>query len=346
MTENFEFEISRPSAMYQQIANFFESEISSGNLKENDRLPSTTILAKKFKVNQETIQQSMKLLTQRGLIERTPGRGTFIRAGLAQKRVGIIFGSEIFTRQRLMFHAVFLEKLIEYICEDNWSYELYPTSDLARYDRAFHDLKHAVFDNELRAVIEFCSNDLVTDYLNKECNVPVSGAPVELDYQYMLDTGLAYLRKQGGKNIVIVRPQSGSYPFENLKFDTYADLNLQLIDLTREDSHAKVYQQILTFLQTHSEFDSVFVFEDSLYLPALFAIQAAGRQILQDCMLISHANKDVELFSPLPLTRLEIDPAKIAKQTWQALKAQIAGQKFVSHRHKVAVKAGKTCREK
>jgi len=346
MTEDFQFEISRPSAMYQQIASFFESEISSGNLKENDRLPSTTSLAKKFKVNQETIQQSMKLLMQRGLVERTPGRGTFIRAGLAQKRVGIIFGSEIFTRQRSMFHAIFLEKLIEIICEDNWSYELYPTSDVARYDRAFHDLKHAVFDNELRAVIEFCSNDLVVDYLNKECNVPVSGAPVELDYQYLLDTGLGYLRKQGAKNVLVVRPQSGSYPFGDLGLDTYPDLNLQLLDLTREDSHPKIHKQILSFLLAHPKIDSVFVFEDSLYLPALFAIQSAGRKVPEDCMLITHANKDVELFAPLPLTRLEVDPAKIARQNWLELKAQLAGQKFVAHRHKVAVKAGKTCREK
>ncbi|WP_419646503.1 GntR family transcriptional regulator, partial [Victivallis vadensis] len=120
MNNPLQFKPTRQAPVYRQIASYFERKISDGSLKENDRLPSTAELARQFGVNRETIQQSMRLLTRQGLLERAPGRGSFIRRGLAQKSVGIIFGRRIFTRPDQLFFGTLLRLLIERADDSGW----------------------------------------------------------------------------------------------------------------------------------------------------------------------------------------------------------------------------------
>ena len=62
--------------IYQQIIEFFESEISSGRLKAGERINSIRALALQFKVNPNTVQKSLNELERNGLIftDRTNGK--------------------------------------------------------------------------------------------------------------------------------------------------------------------------------------------------------------------------------------------------------------------------------
>lgn len=66
-------------ALWKQIAERIEAEIAAGTLAPGSRLPTEAELAQRFAVNRHTLRRALSVLTDQGLIEATPGRGTFVR---------------------------------------------------------------------------------------------------------------------------------------------------------------------------------------------------------------------------------------------------------------------------
>lgn len=66
-------------AVWRQIAEDIEMDIETGRLSTGDRLPSEVDLAAQFGVNRHTLRRAINELAQKGLVEATPGRGTFVR---------------------------------------------------------------------------------------------------------------------------------------------------------------------------------------------------------------------------------------------------------------------------
>ena len=69
-----------PKPLYRQIADIIASKISSGEWKENDRLPSEYMLMKEFNCSRVTVRAALSELSDNGLIIRSHGRGTFVAA--------------------------------------------------------------------------------------------------------------------------------------------------------------------------------------------------------------------------------------------------------------------------
>lgn len=65
-------------ALWRQIAERLEGEIASGALPPGTRLPTEAELAERFGVNRHTLRRALSVLSEQGLIEATPGRGTFV----------------------------------------------------------------------------------------------------------------------------------------------------------------------------------------------------------------------------------------------------------------------------
>lgn len=68
----------RTSKIYQQIADQLEKQILSGELRTGDRLPTERELANQFNVSRTAVREAMKSLTQKGLVDMRPGRGTVV----------------------------------------------------------------------------------------------------------------------------------------------------------------------------------------------------------------------------------------------------------------------------
>ncbi|QIB32813.1 phosphonate metabolism transcriptional regulator PhnF [Ancylobacter pratisalsi] len=66
-------------ALWRQIVERIEAEIAEGKLAPGSRLPTEMELAERFGVNRHTLRRALGMLTEQGLIEATPGRGTFIK---------------------------------------------------------------------------------------------------------------------------------------------------------------------------------------------------------------------------------------------------------------------------
>ncbi len=75
-----------PGKLYEQVAALIQKRIDRGDWVRGERLPSIDALAKSFDVAVVTVRQALKLLEEKGLIDRHQGRGTFVASNAAEKR--------------------------------------------------------------------------------------------------------------------------------------------------------------------------------------------------------------------------------------------------------------------
>lgn len=66
--------------LFRQIGAILREQAADGRLKPGDRIESEPELCAMFGVSRVTVRRALDLLERDGLIERTPGRGTFLRA--------------------------------------------------------------------------------------------------------------------------------------------------------------------------------------------------------------------------------------------------------------------------
>ena len=62
-------------ALSTKIASELCARIQSGELKENDKLPSERILASQYDVSRNVIRESIKMLVEKNLVINIPGKG-------------------------------------------------------------------------------------------------------------------------------------------------------------------------------------------------------------------------------------------------------------------------------
>lgn len=81
MTDMDEADVTRGSgvALWKQIAERLEWQIGSGLYQPGSRLPVEADLSAKFGVNRHTVRRALAVLAEKGLIEATAGRGTFVK---------------------------------------------------------------------------------------------------------------------------------------------------------------------------------------------------------------------------------------------------------------------------
>jgi GntR family transcriptional regulator len=67
-------------AAYLQVVRDIREQISSGQLKPGDKLPSFAVLCKQYDVSNTVIRAAMLLLKAEGLIDGRQGKGVYINA--------------------------------------------------------------------------------------------------------------------------------------------------------------------------------------------------------------------------------------------------------------------------
>ena len=68
-----------PTPKYRQLAALLRERIDRGELVPGDRIPSESQLGDVYRLSRITIRQALSDLERDGLLERVPGKGTFVR---------------------------------------------------------------------------------------------------------------------------------------------------------------------------------------------------------------------------------------------------------------------------
>jgi GntR family transcriptional repressor for pyruvate dehydrogenase complex len=77
------YKVVQSSRLYEQIVKQIEESIERGDLKAGDQLPAERELALQFGVSRTAVREAVKTLSEKGLVEAYPGRGTFITSETA-----------------------------------------------------------------------------------------------------------------------------------------------------------------------------------------------------------------------------------------------------------------------
>jgi GntR family transcriptional repressor for pyruvate dehydrogenase complex len=79
LEQNTDFEKVERRPLHESIVEQFESRIFSSELPVGSKLPSESEIGEIFGVSRTVVREAMQTLKRRGLIEISPGRGTFVR---------------------------------------------------------------------------------------------------------------------------------------------------------------------------------------------------------------------------------------------------------------------------
>ena len=71
--------------IYEQIMDQIKAQITAGDLKENDILPSVRTLAKDLKISALTVKKAYDNLEQEGYTVTVHGKGTYVAAADAER---------------------------------------------------------------------------------------------------------------------------------------------------------------------------------------------------------------------------------------------------------------------
>jgi GntR family transcriptional regulator len=71
-------ELPRPSLRYRQVADYLRQRLES-HAGSGHRLPTDAVLSETFQVSRQTVRRAYAELVAEGLVQRTPGRGSFPR---------------------------------------------------------------------------------------------------------------------------------------------------------------------------------------------------------------------------------------------------------------------------
>lgn len=93
----------------EALAELLETELLSGSVLPGSRLPPERQLAERYAVSRPLMREVLRILAERGLIESSPGRGTFVREARLPDAARSL--DAIYRRQRLTPRVVFQARL-------------------------------------------------------------------------------------------------------------------------------------------------------------------------------------------------------------------------------------------
>ena len=73
-----EFDRQSPVPLYHQIENILERAIRIGTIKPHEKMPTEHELCDIFDVSRSVVRHALKGIEDKGLVMRSPGRGTFV----------------------------------------------------------------------------------------------------------------------------------------------------------------------------------------------------------------------------------------------------------------------------
>lgn len=73
--------------IFARIAEGIKDDILSGNIKEGEQLPSTTVISKEYNINIATVNKAVNILVNQGVVFKKRGIGMFVCDGVVERLI-------------------------------------------------------------------------------------------------------------------------------------------------------------------------------------------------------------------------------------------------------------------
>jgi DNA-binding LacI/PurR family transcriptional regulator len=309
-------------AKYREITEHLRNLISQGDLKPDTRLPSIKLLAKQWETNYFTVQSALTPLANEGLIERTPRRGTFVRARLARlSSVGCYFGVNLWSATEGAFYQRCYGEIQRLSLERNIRCELFIDNRAAVEQHSpLPDLAKAVQNREVQAVMGMMLNDEEVRWL-EELKIPLAlfrMAGIQYNSEQMFALVLDRLRSDGCRSVGLL---GRTYPGNRQLFMEMArarGLNADSSWCTPPSEQENVSNEQFAyhaFKEMWARSDrpqGLFIHHDWECRGAITAILELGVRVPQNLRLVLYRNSSLDYVCPWKVPAIVLDTREVA----------------------------------
>jgi DNA-binding LacI/PurR family transcriptional regulator len=349
----------RGKPLYRQLGTRLEEKILSGELAAGDQLPTTQALAAQFGVTVQTAQQAAAVLSERGLIERIPGRGTFVSRRILSRTIGIVFGSNVFAGAHYEFYQSVYGCLCLELKRLGWNTNLYFPVDENSQEQMLAELGQDAANDRLRGLIVLCRSEALRAWLQQHPGlVRAEDTMTSLTRDPHADEtyrGIAYLLDRGYRRLAVVaHTETTEHDIvDRMQADialAYAEHGLPMqatFHGGEAATHADGMAQARAILDGPDGAPEAFlVLNDQGAMGVIFELMRRKLDIPADIGVMALANKGIAIPCPVPLTRLEVDPADHACRMIEETLALIEGREPKPQPVESRLIAGESCGEK
>lgn len=215
--------------MYQQIVDSIINNISNGNIKLNQKLPSINTISEGFYLSRDTVEKAYKILKERNIIESIPRRGNYVARTDTNPNLRILFLINKLSSYKMRIYNSFLNKvgfnskvdLIIYHCDEQIFLNALK-NNMSTYDYFVimphfktENFKHASFTDATFEAINAIPKDklLVLDNVNESFPNDISAVYQEFDKDIYEALKQGFDKVEKYKKLVLIYPEKSVYPF-------------------------------------------------------------------------------------------------------------------------------------
>ncbi|MEG3658420.1 GntR family transcriptional regulator [Arenibacter palladensis] len=214
---------------YRQLVDSVINNISNGNLKIDDKIPSINSLSEEFLLSRDTVEKAYQILKERKIITSIRGKGYYITRTKLISKVNILFLINKLSAYKMRIYNSFINTiggnshtdLHIYHCDNSLFVNLIE-KNINAYDYYVimphfktEDLKHLSYTKEaIKAINMIPKNKLV---LMDNNNLEIEGDFIEIyqdfenDIYNALKEGLPKISRYG--KLILVYPENAVYPY-------------------------------------------------------------------------------------------------------------------------------------
>lgn len=322
-----EFVASPPK--YLQISEILREQITSGNMRPGERLHSIRNLSRELSVSKKIVESAFNVLAKDKLIVKRPGRlGTYVAKPDSSK---------IVHKQIALIHEINPEVLPEHVFYSSLFNCLGTTANFNDYDFRVYNSSleqqttHSLIKNRNAALRRILQSKEVTGLMLlvqfseplilelTELNLPYvaiaskyRNTPNQVDYDICKAKAMAleYLMDRGCMRIGVVFPSRNNIPNRRVFFE---ELGVAP-EIAENDKTVSFFHNLDEAMEKS---DGLVITDD--YYALHHSIALAKFKPTKNIVVLANAG----MRFPLPFTRVDYSPLKLAESAWDMLSKQI-----------------------
>ncbi|TWO34507.1 GntR family transcriptional regulator [Seonamhaeicola sediminis] len=215
---------------YLQIINSVINNVSKGNAKFGDQVPSINSLSKEFYLSRDTVERAYRVLKKRKVIVSVPGKGTYIAKTQLISKLNILFFVNKLSPYKTQVYNSFLKEMGDNCHVDLQSYHSDETLFLelmTKYKSVYdyfvimphfrtENLSHRSFTKKVEAVINELPKENLILLDSKSSQIEGEFIEVYQDYENdifsALESGKEKIANKYNK-LTLVYPKTTFYPY-------------------------------------------------------------------------------------------------------------------------------------
>ena len=257
---------------YLQIIDSIIHNITRGNFKIGDKMPSISKLSEEFYISRDTVERAYKVLKKQNVIISVHGKGTYVAQEQLISKPRILFFVNKLSTYRMKIYNSFIKKMGDSAVVDLQSYNCDETLflELMSKHKSFYDyfvimphfrtnnLTHTSFTEKVNNVLNSIPKENLVVLDNNEHQIKGDFIEVYQDFENNIYDALVKANKktQKYKTISLVYPKTSFYPYPKrilIGFLKYcADYNFDF-EIIEEVSNEIVLQKGSLFITLEDE---------------------------------------------------------------------------------------------